>query len=448
MSELVLEKTSTCPGWKITQLKDICSRVSVGHVGKTSEYYCDKSKGILFLRTTNVKKGKLDLTNVKFITKELHKKLTNSQLEEGDLLIARVGGGNHEACIVPENLNPLNCANIILAKPLFKISKFLNYFFQSPLCIRQLHGMNTGSVQRVANTKSVEKINIPIPPLNEQKRIVEKIEELFSKIEYVEQSLRFSQNKLKQFTQSLLKNTYDELEKNYKNSTIDELSTKITDGEHLKPNYTKSGVPFVTAKNVREFGITFDDVDFISENDARRFHQKCHPEENDLLIVSRGATVGRLCLVNTKQQFCLLGSVILIKPSLSVIPKFLSYFLKSPSQRKELIKLSGSTAQQAIYLIDIKKTKIPLPPLEKQKEIVSRFDDYLSFVEKSTELVKSNLQILERSKSVILKHAFEGKLVPQDPNDESAKILLQQIKQEKEQLKQKEKSKKRKKNGR
>ena len=61
-------------GWKNVKLKDLCSRISVGHVGKTSEFYCDKNEGVLFLRTTNVKKGKLDLTKTKFITKEFHEK--------------------------------------------------------------------------------------------------------------------------------------------------------------------------------------------------------------------------------------------------------------------------------------------------------------------------------------------------------------------------------------
>ncbi|UOA09703.1 restriction endonuclease subunit S [Methylobacter sp. S3L5C] len=91
----------------------------------------------------------------------------------------------------------------------------------------------------------------------------------------------------------------------------EEFSIKITDGEHFRPPTEENGVYFLSAKDVREEGVSLDDPLFISEETAKKALQRCNPEYGDLLIVSRGATVGRMCKVNIDEKFCLLGSVIL-----------------------------------------------------------------------------------------------------------------------------------------
>jgi type I restriction enzyme, S subunit len=82
-------------------------------------------------------------------------------------------------------------------------------------------------------------------------------------------------------------------------------------------------------------------------------------------------------------------------------------------------------------LRDIKNSSVPVPPLEEQKEIVSQIEQGFSLIENTTQIIESSLQNLQTMKMSVLKQAFEGKLVPQDPNDEPAEILLEKIKQEK-----------------
>jgi type I restriction enzyme S subunit len=94
----------------------------------------------------------------------------------------------------------------------------------------------------------------------------------------------------------------------------DKFSKKITDGEHFRPQTQDGGVFFLSAKDIREDGVSLDDPLFISQETAEKALQRCDPEKGDVLIVSRGATVGRMCTVNIDDVFCLLGSVILIKP--------------------------------------------------------------------------------------------------------------------------------------
>ena len=158
----------------------------------------------------------------------------------------------------------------------------------------------------------------------------------------------------------------------------EEFSMKITDGEHFKPPTEEKGVYFLSAKDIRDDGISLDNPLFISEQTAKKALQRCDPKYGDLLIVSRGATVGRMCKVNVHERFCLLGSVILIKPAEHVLSEFLSIALKSPDSFRQLTNASGSTAQPAIYLRDLKKIAIPLPPLAEQHRIVTKVDQLMT----------------------------------------------------------------------
>lgn len=168
----------------------------------------------------------------------------------------------------------------------------------------------------------------------------------------------------------------------------DEFSIKITDGEHFKPTTSDSGIYFLSAKDVRDDGVALDDPLYVSQDVADKALARCNPEFGDLLIVSRGATVGRMCKVNITDVFCLLGSVILIKPTSQVLSDYLTVALKSPFTFYQLINASGSTAQPAIYLRDLKKIVIAMPSLNEQHRIVTKVDELMALCD----TLKTNLQ--------------------------------------------------------
>ncbi|NYT14026.1 MAG: hypothetical protein GKC01_05910 [Candidatus Methanofastidiosa archaeon] len=113
-------------------------------------------------------------------------------------------------------------------------------------------------------------------------------------------------------------------------------------------------------------------------------------------------------------------------------PKFVSFYINSIYGRKYILSVASQQVGQANVnskkLLDM---PIPLPPLEEQQEIVNRIEKLFSLADYIEETIDSKLEESKILRQSILKKAFEGKLVPQDPNDEAAEILLEKIKMEK-----------------
>lgn len=192
---------------------------------------------------------------------------------------------------------------------------------------------------------------------------------------------------------------------------LEALSKKITDGEHFKPPVQEDGIYFLSAKDIRENGISLDEPLFIDQATAEKARRRCDPEKGDIVIVSRGATVGRMCLVNIDEIFCLLGSVILIKPLDFINNVYLNFAMQSPKTNQEMIGLSGSTAQQAIYLRDIKNINIPICSLAEQTQIVAILESKLTACDQLAAELAKQLKQAELLKQAVLKAAFSGNLL-------------------------------------
>jgi len=337
-------------------------------------------------------------------------------------------------------------------------SEWLYYWLRTVDFADIAHGANMPSLPLA----KVKKIMVPVPPLEEQSARVAEIEKQFSRLDEAVANLKRVKANLKRYKAAVLKaavegrlveteaelarregrsyetgaqllqriletrrsqwqgkgkykepaapDTTDlpELPEGWVWATADQLSDKITDGEHISPNVIPSGVPLLSAKDVRDFGVVFEDVKYVSPDDAIKFRSRCDPERGDILIVSRGATVGRACRVNVDQAFCLMGSVILMKLHKLLESSYALFALKAGFFLTRLTAVSGSTAQQAIYIRDIRPLPLPLPPLEEQLRIVAEVDRRLSLLRETEVQVNTNLQRAERMRQSILASAFSG----------------------------------------
>jgi type I restriction enzyme, S subunit len=164
----------------------------------------------------------------------------------------------------------------------------------------------------------------------------------------------------------------------------------ITDGEHLTPAYSPEGVPMLSAKHIGTRKLIWDDFKYVSSVVAEKCWSRCKPEIGDILVVSRGGGVGRT-IVSDRDGYCLMGSVLLFKTYSNVFSEYLNLYLNSEYGNEKLRTTSGASAQQAIYIVHLRRDYIfPLPPLAEQRRIVAKADQLMALVDKlETQLTES-----------------------------------------------------------
>ncbi len=170
--------------WEIQKLEMFCEKICVGFVGTCEKFYTEKEVGIIMLRTGNLQDGKLDLSDLKYVSKKFHLKNKKSQLAPCDLIIARHGSSG-QSVLIPDNFEEANCLNIVIvrANKEYFIPKFLNYLFNCHLIKRQIDRNKAGSTQEVINTKEIAKTLFPCPSFAEQKEVINILVEVDTKIE-------------------------------------------------------------------------------------------------------------------------------------------------------------------------------------------------------------------------------------------------------------------------
>ncbi len=211
-------------------------------------------------------------------------------------------------------------------------------------------------------------------------------------------------------------------------TSVAEFTNKVSDGVHKKPSYVDEGVPFVTVKNLTAGpGISFEHLNYITHSDHQEFIRRTHPEKGDVLI-SKDGTLGVVRYIDTDIVFSIFVSVALMKPVLLECGKHLALMLETP-QIQGLLVATGSGLKH-IHLKDLRATPVPLAPLAEQTAIQQLLASRLDQVGGFTELVLNwTPQLAQLSQSILAK-AFRGELVPQDPNDEPASVLLERIREE------------------
>jgi type I restriction enzyme S subunit len=165
-------------------------------------------------------------------------------------------------------------------------------------------------------------------------------------------------------------------------------------------------VPFVTVKNLTAGeGISFEELNYISEEDHREFCKRTHPEKGDLLL-SKDGTLGVVRLVNTDRAFSIFVSVALVKPVLKEISRYLEIALESPILQEQMVP-KGSGLQH-IHLEDLRRDCIPVPPLSEQRRIVVEVDRRLSIVREVETEVDANLKRAQGLRQAVLARVFGG----------------------------------------
>ena len=219
---------------------------------------------------------------------------------------------------------------------------------------------------------------------------------------------------------------------------LEAICTKLVDGDHNPPkgcSYETAYV-MVSSTNINDDCIVeLEKVRYLEKNIFDKENERTNAATGDIFFTSVGS-LGRSCVYEGGLNICFQRSVSVIHTL--IFNYYLKYCLDSAYIQQKIVREATGTAQKGFYLNQLALLLIPIPPIEEQHRIVSK---YLETVQMQKEYYKTNetLDVLNSGfpatlKKSILQYAVQGKLVPQDPADEPASVLLKRIRTEKEQL--------------
>ncbi|MGI2906819.1 restriction endonuclease subunit S [Tolypothrix sp. VBCCA 56010] len=460
--------------------------------------------GIPFINAGHIQDGIIKLSEMNYITEERFNLLGSGKVKSNDILYC-LRGSLGKTAIVKNITTGAIASSLVIIRP-FDCSKheYLFYYLISPFGDAEIRKYDNGSAQPNLAANSVRSYSVPLPPLNEQRRIVAKIEALSARSQRVKEALEDIPQLLDQFRQSVLaaafrgdltadwreqnpdvepaselldkiykqrlkiyqeeckkfdKQGNKRIQKTRKFQLIDKTNYDIPDtwelsypeylcspdeysigigpfGSNLKvSDYTDKGVPLVFVRNIRSGNFESLEPKYISHEKAQELLPHI-VKPLDLLITKMGDPPGDCEIYPEHRPEAVITSDCL---KFRVWGFFLdrNYFkhcINSSFIKHQLGLITRGVAQQKISLERFKSILIPVAPQSEQKEIIKRVDSLLevaSQIEASYQQVITYLDQLDQS---ILAKAFRGELVPQDPNDEPASVLLERIRAERDKL--------------
>ena len=232
---------------------------------------------------------------------------------------------------------------------------------------------------------------------------------------------------------------FEELPKGWAWARLGNLLSLVSDGTHKTPQYTESGVLFLSVQNVSGGSFDLTKVRHVSQETHEELCKRAKPSRGDILLCRIG-TLGKPIIVDVDYEFSIFVSLGLLRPILTAIAKWICSCIDSPIGFAwiESVKVGGGTHTFKINLGDIPDFILPVPPLAEQRRIVERVNELMPLVEEYGELEDArealDAALPGRLRKSVLQLAVRGGLVPQDPADEPAGVLLERIRGQRRQL--------------
>jgi type I restriction enzyme S subunit len=475
------------PGWAMTRLNDLGTWSGGGTPSKANNAFWNNGT-IPWVSPKDMKCGRIR-TAEDFITEEAVDRSSAKYIPANSILmVTRSGILAHtfpvavNECVVTVNQDLKSLTPFEIVEP-----DFLSWYLRAQNfqilkeCAK--HGTTVASI----DTDRLKKVSVPVAPLNEQRRIVEKIETLFARLDQGEAALRHTQTLLARYRQSVLKaavtgaltadwraqnahrlehgrdllarilqtrretwqgrgkyqepaapdtSNLPELPEGWVWASVDQLSSSAPNslcigpfGSNLKvEDYRDTGVPLVFVRHIRAKNFEGQNSRFVTEEKA--FELSSHRVfPGDLLITKMGDPPGDVCIYPENSPVAIITAdcIRFAASTVGVSRDYLAGAIESRIVQAQIHALSKGVAQQKVTLAGFKRVAIPLPSTLEQNLSATVIE---AEFRKAIELAAHVQTELTRSAALrqsILKDAFAGKLVPQDPTDEPAAELLARI---------------------
>jgi type I restriction enzyme M protein len=164
---------------------------------------------------------------------------------------------------------------------------------------------------------------------------------------------------------------------------LGDVCERIMDGTHFSPkSYEQGDYRYITAKNIKEWGLALDDVTYLSKSDHDEIYRRCPVRKGDVLYIKDGATTGIATINPLNEEFSLLSSVAVLRGKEGVLDnRFLAHYLNSPRGKSRMLGMVSGVAITRLTLTKINDAEIHLPPLNIQKEIVAEIEGYQNVID-------------------------------------------------------------------
>jgi len=316
-------------------------------------------------------------------------------------------------------------------------SKYINgeYLYQYlNTCKQKAEKIASGTTFKEISAEKFGNLPFPLPPLPEQHRIVAKIDSLFSELDNGVAFLKTIKTQLAIYRQAVLQWAFEGFSID-KEATLSSVVTDLFDGpfgSNLKTSdYKLSGVRVIRLENVKSLMFNNEKKSFVSKAKYKLLKKNtvCFP---DIIISTFISNEVKTCILPPHIGYAInKADCVCIRTNDEILSKFLMYYLSSKKVYNNLFQQVHGATRPRINTTQIKRIPVPICPKPEQLAIVSAIESRLFVCDKLEQTIDQTLALSASLRQSILKKAFEGRLVPQDPNDEPAEKLLERIKAEK-----------------
>ena len=470
-------------GWIETSIGEIAIYVQRG---KSPQY--TSFSDLVVINQKCVRWHGLEKEHVKFVHREQWQSWDEERhLKDGDILWNSTGTGTiGRACIYKQTYFSTAVVDshvtIIRFNQNYIFPTYVFYFIASPLVQKKIESMQSGSTNQVElGRAAINEMRLPLPPLNEQKRIVAKIEELFSKLDSAIESLKTARAQLKLYRQAVLKHAFEgKLTAEWRERNKDKLESaeqilervpshrcinvdSVTQAEFEKLpklptswRYARLGY-FIEAVNAGksfkcdereprqdEVGVAkvsavtwgeYDEHESKTCIDSVKINPDLFIRPGDFLF-SRANTidlVGACVIAKTATKHIMLSDKTLRIQFRDLEPYYFLYYLRSQMGRNEIMQRStgNQESMRNIGQDRIRNIIIPICSPREAIQIKQELREKFTILDNLAAVIDIELQKSEALRQSVLKKAFSGQLVPQNPADEPASVLLERIRAEK-----------------
>ena len=320
----------------------------------------------------------------------------------GDILVSTVRPNLNAVALITKNTD-----NVLVASTGYCVlrclpnadNKYVFYFCQSPTFIEKLVVQATGASYPAVTSAIIRECALPLPPLEEQRKIAAVLDKVSGLIAKRRQQL----DKLDELVKSRFIEMFGDVPEEEK-VTIAEICKIITDGTHQPPKFTNTGIPFLFVSNIITNDICYDAEKFISKETYAELIKRTPIEIGDILLSTVGS-YGHPAIVKTDRRFCFQRHIAYLKPKSDMVKsEYLRGAILSDNVQRQIDERVKGIAQKTLNLSEIRKIRLPLPPMKLQE----KFTTFVVQTDKSKLVIQKSLERLEILKKALMQEYFVG----------------------------------------